>query len=123
MTSMPGMDLGRSASVAGSVSASLRHGIWMMSFVNDGLTVRTGNLRNYGYSAGFSNQPTSVSTTPSQVIRARDLVAGVAERRGARADRPQTVDRVGERLRRRLADEAVGAVDARTRSARRNRCR
>jgi hypothetical protein len=35
MTSMPGRDLGSSASVAGSVSASLRHGIWMMSFVND----------------------------------------------------------------------------------------
>ena len=32
MTSMPGIDLGSSASVAGSVSASLRHGIWMMSF-------------------------------------------------------------------------------------------
>src|SRR5689334_4116553 len=32
MTSMPGMDFGRSASVAGSVCASFRHGIWMISF-------------------------------------------------------------------------------------------
>ena len=32
MTSMPEMLFGRSASVAGSVCASLRHGIWMMSF-------------------------------------------------------------------------------------------
>ena len=31
--SMPGIARGRSASVAGSVSASLRHGIWMISFV------------------------------------------------------------------------------------------
>ena len=33
MTSMPGTERGRSASVAGSVAASLRHGIWMISFV------------------------------------------------------------------------------------------
>src|SRR5690349_11075083 len=33
MTSTPGIDRGRSASVAGSVWASLRQGIWMMSFM------------------------------------------------------------------------------------------
>src|SRR5690606_1500230 len=32
MMSMPGTDAGRSARVAGSVAASLRQGIWMMSF-------------------------------------------------------------------------------------------
>ncbi len=30
---MPGMDLGRAAIVAGRASASLKHGIWMISFV------------------------------------------------------------------------------------------
>ncbi len=32
MTSIPGTERGRSASVAGKVGASLRQGIWMMSF-------------------------------------------------------------------------------------------
>ena len=50
MASTPGMLFGRSASVAGSVCASFRHGIWMMSFLHD----------------------TSFSITPSQVmVRAR----------------------------------------------------
>ena len=33
MVSMPGMLRGRSASVAGSVAASFRHGIWMISLL------------------------------------------------------------------------------------------
>ena len=36
-TSMPGRLVGRSASVAGRVAASLRHGIWMISFFTPGL--------------------------------------------------------------------------------------
>ena len=40
MTSMPGDVRGRSASVAGSVSASFRHGIWMMSFVTGRRCIR-----------------------------------------------------------------------------------
>ena len=45
-------DRGRSASVAGSVAASLRHGIWMISF----------------FTADWLTRPTSFSITPSQVI-------------------------------------------------------
>ena len=33
--SMPGTDVGRSASVCGSVAASFRQGIWMMSFIQE----------------------------------------------------------------------------------------
>jgi hypothetical protein len=35
MASIPGTDRGRSATVAGSVFASFKHGIWMMSFCNE----------------------------------------------------------------------------------------
>ena len=54
MTSMPGSRRGRSRSVPGSVSASFRHGIWMISFDT--------MARPYA--------PTSFSMTPSHVIAA-----------------------------------------------------
>ena len=74
-------------------------------------SVATGNLRNYGYSRGFGNQPTSVSMTPSQVIRRATSCpaspSAAARRRSAASRR----DRVRQRPGCRLADVAVDAVD------------
>src|SRR3954469_4296210 len=96
ITSIPGMLLGRSASVAGSVCASLRHGIWIISFfTKTSLASSRNQLLNHAIPG---NQP-------------RAFVPGVPERRSAAAVARERIDRVGERLGARLADEAVDAVD------------
>ncbi len=61
MTSIPGTDFGRSASVAGSVCASFRHGIWMMSFFNGHETAELPFERQL--------PPVSASITPSHEMR------------------------------------------------------
>src|SRR5438874_75177 len=91
-TSMPGIVRGRSASVAGSVWASLRQGIWMMSFDMD---------------SAFSNKPLD-DAGPRNFARA--LVARVAHRGGRGAIRVPPSDGRADRLRIRLADESVDAV-------------
>src|SRR4051812_46721036 len=96
ITSIPGMLLGRSASVAGSVCASLRHGIWIISFFTDtSLASSRNQLLDHAIPG---NQP-------------RAFVPGFAERRGAAAVARERIDRVGERLGTRLADQSVDAVD------------
>ena len=103
-TSMPGMLRGRSASVAGSVCASLRHGIWMISF-------------NFNHSA----RPSTCwddARLPDQLFDdavpgdlRRTVVARVAERRRAPSIGARAVDRVRQGLGLRRADEPVDAVD------------
>src|SRR4051812_26625641 len=58
-TSMPGTSRGRSASVAGSVSSSLRQGIWMMSFIANrrGAGARGGWPLRTGYGVRRRDRP------------------------------------------------------------------
>ena len=46
MTSTPGISVGRSAIVPGSVSSSLKHGIWMISLIGDRCDIGRGG---YGF--------------------------------------------------------------------------
>src|SRR3954468_17622101 len=96
MTSMPAMLLGRSASVAGSVCASSRHGIWIISFFTE----------------------TSLASSRNQLLdhaipgnQAGAFVARVSQRCGAAAVACERIDRLTEGVGRRLADESVDPVD------------
>ena len=79
-TSMPGIERGRSASVAGSVAASLRQGIWMMSFTRRG---NSGTCRDSGDQFFDDAVPGDA---------AGDLVAGVAHGRRARTIGRESID-------------------------------
>src|SRR5512145_2202119 len=104
MTSMPGTDRGRSAIVAGSVCASFRHGIWIISFFTK-LTARD----NSAAPAGSSNrQELFDDAVPGHA--AGGVVPGVAEPRGQLSVAGEPVDGPAHRPRFRIADEPVGAI-------------
>src|SRR3954467_11974135 len=96
MASMPGMLLGRSASVAGSVCASSRHGIWIISFFTE--TSLASSRNQLLYYAIPGNQP-------------RAFVPRVPQRCGAAAVACERIDRLSEGFGRRLADESVDPVE------------
>ena len=66
-TSKPGTSRGRSASVAGSVASSLRHGIWMMSFMRGraGATGRAERSTPYTRWRPVSHMASATITRPA----------------------------------------------------------
>ena len=72
-TSKPGTSRGRSASVAGRVSSSLRQGIWMMSFMRNrrGAGARAGRPLGTGYGVRRRDHrlPCTYTGAPSQFRR------------------------------------------------------
>ena len=80
IASMPGICRGRSRSVAGSVAASFRHGIWMMSFV---IFSCRGAAPNPG--SGASGDPARPAPRPREARRARLSPVGALPRTPARA--------------------------------------
>src|SRR5690606_8677889 len=103
IVSIPGIDRGRSASVAGRVSASFRQGIWMTSFMFvDALRrrPRAGSSRplHQTFDGGRpGNQPGL-------------LVPGLAHPRGARRIGGQIGNRAGDGRRIRIGHTAVDTV-------------
>src|SRR5690606_35745665 len=98
MRSMPGSERGRSRSVAGSVAASLRHGIWMISFATAPLP----------YSRSRADERLDHAVPRD---RAGAGLAGLTVRRRQRRRCGVAVDRRRQRLGRRVADGAVDAID------------
>ena len=102
-TSMPGTLAADRASVAGSVAASLRHGIWMISF--------------------FTDKPDALDhAVPGDCSRARRTRRRPAPPRAA-GRAASALIAVGERLGLRRAARSRSRRRRRTRSARRNRSR
>ena len=66
--SNPRTSRGRSASVAGSCSASLQQGIWMMSFMRGSSLTRLGRLRAVSQSAGRVPRRTARADTGGSAL-------------------------------------------------------